>query len=163
MIKHRPGAVIVEHRLGYVHANAGIDQSNIACDTNNPRVLLLPINPDKSAAVLRTQLQESTRAELSIVISDSAGRAWRNGILGFAIGTAGFKPVTDMVGQKDLFGRPLEVTQIAIADELAAAASLLMGQADEGAPVVLIRGATLERSDLGSKELIRARDQDLFR
>ncbi|NIB38687.1 coenzyme F420-0:L-glutamate ligase [Pseudomaricurvus alkylphenolicus] len=164
VIKHRPGAVIVEHRLGYVHANAGIDQSNIANDPNNHRVLLLPIDPDASAEALRQALQTATNTDhLNIVISDSAGRAWRNGIIGFAIGTAGFTPVVDEVGKKDLFGRSLEVTQIAVADELAAAASLLMGQADNGAPVVLIKGATLQADQTGSKSLIRAKEQDLFR
>jgi len=164
VMKHRPGAVIVEHRLGYVHANAGIDQSNISSEADNPRVLLLPIDPDASAAALGEQLQRATGVnQLSIVISDSAGRAWRNGIMGFAIGTAGFEPVVDEVGKQDLFGRPLEVTQIAVADELAAAASLLMGQAERAAPVVLIRGADLNPSDSGSRALIREREQDLFR
>lgn len=164
VVKHRPGAVIVEHRLGYVHANAGIDQSNISNNPDNPRVLLLPVDPDGSAATLRDQLQRAAGLNhLNIVISDSAGRAWRNGIMGFAIGTAGFEPVVDEVGKRDLFGRPLEITQIAVADELAAAASLLMGQADNGAPVVLIRGADLTPSECGSKSLIRAREQDLFR
>jgi len=164
IVKHRPGAVIVEHRLGYVHANAGIDQSNIANDPDNQRVLLLPVEPDKSAETLRQALQSATGIDhLNIVISDSAGRAWRNGIIGFAIGTAGFEPVVDEIGKKDLFGRALEITQIAVADELAAAASLLMGQADNAAPVILIRGAKLQPSDNGSKELIRAKEQDLFR
>lgn len=129
VVKHRPGAVIVEHRLGYVHANAGIDQSNISNDPDNPRVLLLPIDPDHSADQLRSELQEASGVpHLNIIISDSAGRAWRNGIMGFAIGTAGFEPVVDEVSKTDLFGRALEITQIAVADELAAAASLLMGQ-----------------------------------
>lgn len=164
VVKHRPGAVIVEHRLGYVHANAGIDQSNIAIDPDNHRVLLLPVDPDKSAQALRQALQKATGIDhLNIVISDSAGRAWRNGIMGFAIATAGFEPVVDEIGKKDLFGRALEVTQIAVADELAAAASLLMGQADNAAPVILIRGAKLQPSDKGSKGLIRAKEQDLFR
>ena len=92
-----------------------------------------------------------------------AGRAWRNGTLGFAIGTAGFEPVVDMIGQKDLFGRALEVTTVAVADELAAGASFMMGQAAEAVPVVLVRGANLRRAETGSSSLIRARDQDLFR
>lgn len=164
VVKHRPGAVIVEHRLGYVHANAGIDRSNISSDPENPRVLLLPLDPDYSAMQLRRELEEATgTANLNIIISDSAGRAWRNGIMGFAIGTAGFEPVMDEVGKSDLFDRPLEVTQIAVADELAAAASLLMGQADNAVPVVLIRGAALSPSTEGSKSLIRAKEKDLFR
>ena len=164
VIRHRPGAVIVEHRLGYVHANAGIDQSNISSSPDNPRVLLLPQNPDSSADQLRHQLQLATGVEhLNVIISDSAGRAWRNGIAGFAIGTSGFEAVVDEVGKADLFARPLEVTQIAVADELAAAASILMGQADNAIPVVLVRGVSLKKSVEGSKGLIRAREQDLFR
>lgn len=164
VVRHRPGAVIVEHRCGYVHANAGIDQSNIANDPDNPRVLLLPLDPDASAQALRLTLQTNLDvAHLNIVISDSAGRAWRNGIVGFALATAGFAPVADEVGKEDLFGRPLQVTQIAVADELAASASLLMGQADNAVPVVLIRGLALAPADVDSRSLIRAKAQDLFR
>jgi coenzyme F420-0:L-glutamate ligase / coenzyme F420-1:gamma-L-glutamate ligase len=163
ILRHRPGAVIVEHRLGYVHANAGIDQSNIENNPDNPRVLLLPENPDHSAARLQQALSEATGKHLHIVISDSAGRPWRNGITGFAIGTAGFTPVINEVGKKDLFGRSLEVTEIAVADELAAAASLLMGQADNAIPAVLIRGIHLTSSNSGSQDLIRDRQKDMFR
>lgn len=163
VLRHRPGAIIVEHKLGYVHANAGIDQSNIEQTDNMPRVLLLPQSPDSSAKHIRNSLAEKTGVSLSIIISDSAGRAWRNGIIGFALGSAGFEVVTDKVGSKDLFGRPLNVTQIAVADEVAAAASLLMGQADEANPVILVRGLELKQSDQGSQGLIRAKAQDLFR
>lgn len=163
VVRHRPGVVIVEHRLGYVHANAGIDQSNISNDPDNPRVLLLPIDPDGSAEALRSKLEQSQGCKVNIIISDSAGRAWRNGIMGFAIGTAGFAPVLDQIDQEDLFGRRLEVTQIAIADELAAAASILMGQAAQASPVVLVRGAQLEPFEGGSECLIRAKKDDLFR
>lgn len=163
VIKHRPGAIIVEHRLGYVHANAGIDQSNIDIDPDNPRVLLLPLNPDTSAAKLKTAIHEQTGTTVNIIISDSAGRAWRNGIIGFAIGTAGFEPIQNDIGKKDLFGQVLRITQVAVADELAAAASLLMGQADQATPVVLIRGVHLETSNTGSKKLIRNKQEDLFR
>lgn len=163
VLRQRPGAVIVEHKLGYVHANAGIDQSNISSDSKDPRVLLLPENPDASAAALRSEIKRITGADVAIIINDSAGRAWRNGTQGFAIGTAGFEPVVDMIGQKDLFGRALEVTTVAIADELAAGASFLMGQAAEAAPVVLVRGANLRVMEIGSASLIRSRKQDLFR
>jgi len=163
VVRYRPGAIIVEHKLGYVHANAGIDQSNIESDDTNQRVLLLPENPDASASELRKKLVHHAGVELGVIINDSAGRAWRNGTLGFAIGSAGFEPVVDLVGKKDLFGRELEVTSVAVADELAAAASFLMGQAAEAVPVVLIRGAALVSSDVGSTSLIRHRDQDLFR
>ncbi len=163
VLRVRKGAIIVEHRNGYVHAHAGIDQSNIASESDNPRVLLLPENSDASAAQLREQLRAATGVDVAIIINDSAGRAWRNGVIGFALGSAGLMPLENRIGTRDLFGRALEVTEVAVADELAAAASFLMGQAAEGAPVVLIRGADITRSDDGSKTLIRARAQDLFR
>lgn len=163
IVRKRPGVVIVEHKLGYVHANAGIDKSNITSDCDNPRVLLLPEDSDRSAARLRDAIESISGVQIGIIINDSAGRAWRNGTIGFAIGTAGFEPLVDLVGNDDMFGRTLEVTEVAVADELAAAASFLMGQADEGAPAVLIRGAGLPVVECGSKSLIRSRDRDMFR
>jgi coenzyme F420-0:L-glutamate ligase/coenzyme F420-1:gamma-L-glutamate ligase len=163
VLRRRPGVVIVEHKLGYVHANAGIDRSNIQSDDSNPRLLLLPENPDASAQRLREALAVKTGAQLNIIINDSAGRAWRNGSLGFAIGTAGFEPVENRIGEQDLFGRALEITEVAVADELAAAASFLMGQGSEAMPLVLIRGAKLRPSNGGSASLIRDRDKDMFR
>jgi coenzyme F420-0:L-glutamate ligase/coenzyme F420-1:gamma-L-glutamate ligase len=160
VITHRIGAIIVEHRLGYVHANAGIDASNIEGDE---RVLLLPEDSDRSAAELRAVLQDRYGVDVKIIINDSAGRAWRNGITGFTIGCAGFEPVSNMIGQRDLYGRPLEITEIAIADELACAGSYLMGQAAEGVPVVLIRGAGLPTAEGNAADLIRPKEQDLFR
>ncbi|MCC4114862.1 coenzyme F420-0:L-glutamate ligase [Aromatoleum toluclasticum] len=162
VMRHRRGAVIVRHRRGYVHANAGIDQSNIRSDPQRPRVLLLPIDPDRSAAQLRERLRAATGAELCIIINDSAGRPWRDGTAGFAIGTAGFEPVVDMIGESDLFGRALQITKVAVADELAAAASFVMGQAAEAIPVVHVRGAQLRPSTAGSASLIRPRAEDLF-
>lgn len=163
VLRVRKGAIIVEHRNGYVHAHAGIDQSNIESQPDNPRVLLLPENPDASAAKLREQLRATTGVDVAIIINDSAGRAWRNGVIGFALGSAGIVPLENRIGTRDLFGRALEITEVAVADELAAAASFLMGQAAEGAPVVLIRGAEITQSDADSRKLIRAREQDLFR
>lgn len=163
VLRIRPGVIIVEHRLGYVHANAGIDKSNIASDVDDPRVLLLPEDPDASAKILREQIHNLLTVAPNIVINDSLGRAWRNGTLGIAIGTAGFNPLFNQVGAKDLFGNILEVTEPAVADELAAAASLVMGQAAEGCPVVLARGLALEASHEGSASLIRDRAMDLFR
>ena len=160
VLRQRPGALIVEHRLGYVHANAGVDRSNVA-DSN--RVLLLPEDPDASARALRRGVRNATGRDVCVVINDSAGRAWRNGITGFAIGCAGFRPVVNRIGQPDLFGRLLEMTAVAVADELAAAASFLMGQADEGIPAVLVRGARLEPSEEGMRALIRDPAKDLFR
>ncbi len=163
VVRKRPGVVVVEHRLGYVHANAGIDKSNISSATDNPRVLLLPVDSDKSAARLREQIRQQTQKTVFIIINDSAGRAWRNGTVGMAIGTAGFEPVENLIGDEDLFQRPMEVTEVAVADELAAAASFMMGQAAEGSPVVHIRGARLKSADCGSASLIRDKSKDLFR
>lgn len=163
VVRVRKGAVIVRHRNGYVHANAGIDQSNISATDDNPRVLLLPVNPDRSAQQLREAIRKSTGVDVGVIINDSAGRPWRTGVTGFAIGTAGFVPLVSKIGAPDLYGRPLEITEIAVADELAAAASFAMGQAAEGTPVVLIRGAQLSQGEQGSQTLIRPLEQDLFR
>jgi len=163
VIRARPGVIIVEHRQGYVHANAGIDRSNIPNSPEGPRVLLLPRDPDASARALRAELAASTGVAPQIIINDSAGRAWRNGTVGIAIGTAGLEPVRNQIGEPDLFGNILQVTEPAVADELAAAASLLMGQSTQGLPVVLARGAGLLPSEEGSGRLIRDRATDLFR
>ena len=163
VVAKRPGVLIVEHKRGYVHANAGIDQSNISSSENDPRVLLLPKDPDKSAEKLCDKLKTEQVSQLSIIINDSAGRAWRNGSIGFAIGTNGLKALVNMIGHKDLYDREMVVTEVAVADELAAAASFLMGQANESAPVVLIRGAKVKPSREGSGMLIREKHKDLFR
>ncbi|MGK0499110.1 MAG: coenzyme F420-0:L-glutamate ligase/coenzyme F420-1:gamma-L-glutamate ligase [Oceanicoccus sp.] len=163
IVRQRPGVVVVEHRLGYVHANAGIDKSNIHSDDDNPRVLLLPLDSDASAGRLRATLLTQTGKVIYIIINDSAGRAWRNGTVGMAIGTAGFEPVENLIGSNDLFNRPLEVTEVAVADELAAAASFMMGQADEASPVVHIQGAKLRPATVGSGSLIRDKSKDMFR
>jgi coenzyme F420-0:L-glutamate ligase/coenzyme F420-1:gamma-L-glutamate ligase len=161
VVRKRKGVVIVEHRLGYVHANAGIDRSNI--EKGDEQVLLLPLDSDASAQMLRKRCEQEFGVDVKIIINDSAGRAWRNGTCGMAIGTAGFEPVDNLIGNKDLFGRVMEVSTVAVADELAAAASFMMGQGDEASPVVHIRGAQLNSSTGGSKELIRQREFDLFR
>jgi len=163
VVRVRPGVIIVEHRLGYVHANAGIDKSNIPYREDDPQVLLLPEDPDASAEELKRVLEAASGAELAVIINDSAGRAWRNGTVGFALGTAGIEPLNNQIGELDLFGRELEVTEVAVVDELAAAASFLMGQAAESCPVVLIRGASCQRSADGSASLLRERALDMFR
>lgn len=163
VLRTRPGVIIVRHRNGYVHANAGIDQSNIISDPTNPRVLLLPENADDSARMIREGVRRRCASDVAVIVNDSAGRAWRNGTAGMAIGSAGFEPVVSLVGEHDVFQRRLEVTEVAVADELAAAASHLMGQAAERAPVVLIRGAALTPSKRGSSALIRDKSKDLFR
>jgi len=163
VVKVRPGVVIVEHRNGYVHANAGIDKSNIPMPGGAPQVLLLPENPDASAQALLETLSRYSGIPVKVIINDSFGRAWRNGTVGVAIGTAGFQPLFNQVGEKDLYGNVLEVTESAVADELAAAASLVMGQAAEACPVVLARGVKLQAAETGSRSLIRDKAQDMFR
>jgi len=163
VVRVRPGVVIVEHRNGYVHANAGIDKSNIPMADGEPQVLLLPGNPDASAQTLLETLARYSGVDLRVIINDSAGRAWRNGTVGIAIGTAGFDPLYNQVGELDLYGNTLEVTEAAVADELAAAASFVMGQAAQACPVVLVRGASLQGSTGGSRALIRDNAQDMFR
>lgn len=163
VLRVRPGVIIVEHRNGYVHANAGIDKSNIRNSLLDPQVLLLPRDPDASAWQLRRELARRSGTAPQIIINDSAGRAWRNGTVGMAIGTAGLLPVRSQVGERDLCDNVLEVTEPAEADELAAAASLLMGQAAQARPVVLARGACLQGAECGSGALLRERSRDLFR
>lgn len=163
VLRVRPGVIIVEHRNGYVHANAGIDRSNIRREGDEERVLLLPRDPDASARALLDGFARRGAVAPQVIINDSMGRAWRNGTVGLAIGTAGLEPLRNQVGERDLFGNVLEVTEPAVADELAAAASLVMGQAAEGCPVVLARGAGLDASAGGSGSLLRDRALDLFR
>jgi coenzyme F420-0:L-glutamate ligase/coenzyme F420-1:gamma-L-glutamate ligase len=163
VLRVRPGVIIVEHRNGYVHANAGIDKSNITNDLENPRLLLLPEDPDASATEISLAIKKALGIEPQIIINDSSGRAWRNGTVGIAIGSAGLEPVFSQIGDEDMFGNILEVTEPAVADELAAAASFVMGQAAESCPVILVRGANLAPSMQGSVALIRARELDLFR
>jgi coenzyme F420-0:L-glutamate ligase / coenzyme F420-1:gamma-L-glutamate ligase len=161
VLRHRPGVLIVAHKLGLVLANAGIDRSNVG--DNGEHVLLLPRDPDRSCAELRRAIAAATGIEVGVMIIDSIGRAWRNGTIGTAIGVAGLPGLLDLRGTPDLFGRPLETTEVGLADEIAAAASLVMGQAGEGRPVVLARGSSYGRRDGTARELLRPREKDLFR
>jgi coenzyme F420-0:L-glutamate ligase/coenzyme F420-1:gamma-L-glutamate ligase len=164
ILRARPGAIIVEHRLGFVCANAGIDHSNVgSLDQPEEWVLLLPENPDASAYRLRKRLEEKCGVSLGVVIIDSHGRAWRMGTAGVAIGLSGLPGLVDLRGEPDLFGYTLQITQVGAADELASAASLVMGQAEEGTPVVHARGFPYEMREGGLSELIRPEEQDLFR
>jgi coenzyme F420-0:L-glutamate ligase/coenzyme F420-1:gamma-L-glutamate ligase len=213
VLRVRPGTIIVEHRLGFVCASAGIDHSNVEgvrrddldhplgqgmavkapttyppqdkaaeADPAHPAqditvemvtpdhsaenddwMLLLPENPDASAARIRQQLETVSGARLGVLIIDSHGRAWRLGVVGAAIGFSGLPGLVDMRGKPDLFGYRLRITLIAVADELAAAASLMMGQAAEGTPVVHVRGFPYPLSEGSLQELLRPRNQDLFR
>ena len=166
VVRKRPGVLIVEHRLGFVQANAGIDQSNIDADEDN-RCLLLPVDPDGSAELIRQQIIDRLGIEVGVIINDSIGRAWRVGSLGLAIGIAGFTGLEDYIGQTDIYGNELRVTQVAAADELAAGASLVMGQTTEKTPVVLVRGyqprSPADPGQRGVKPLIRPREMDMFR
>jgi coenzyme F420-0:L-glutamate ligase/coenzyme F420-1:gamma-L-glutamate ligase len=166
VLRTRPGALIVVHRLGFVCANAGIDQSNVSganSDAADAQCLLLPLDPDASAARLRAELKARTGREVAVLIIDSFGRAWRNGTMGQALGVAGMPGLLDLRTRPDLFGRPLKHSELGLADEAAAAASLMMGQADEGRPVVLMRGVPYPRRDGTGAELVRPRHLDLFR
>ncbi len=161
VVRTRRDLIITEHRLGLVLANAGIDRSNV--DDGEETVLLLPEDPDASARRLRAELVATSGARIGVIITDSLGRAWRKGTVGVAIGTAGVAPFVDLRGRTDLNGRALQVSEIAPADSLAAAAVLLMGEAAEGTPVVLIRGAALDASDAPASAVLRPAADDLFR
>ena len=163
VVRHRSGVIIVEHRLGFVMANAGIDNSNVEPAGTDERVLLLPRDPDGSARRIREGLRERLGADFAVIVNDSVGRAWRVGTVGLALGAAGLPSLLDLRGRDDLFGRPLEVTQVGLADELAAAASLLQGEADEGMPVVVVRGLAAAGPGNAGAALIRDEADDLFR
>jgi coenzyme F420-0:L-glutamate ligase/coenzyme F420-1:gamma-L-glutamate ligase len=163
VVRHRPGVLVVEHRLGFVMANAGVDRSNVDPQMGAEPVLLLPRDPDASAAGLRGRLAAHFHKQLAVVISDSFGRAWRHGTVGVALGVAGMPSLLDLRGKPDLFGHALRVTQTGFADEIAGAASLIMGQADEARPVVLLRGLGWAEADAPAATLIRTADEDLFR
>jgi coenzyme F420-0:L-glutamate ligase/coenzyme F420-1:gamma-L-glutamate ligase len=163
VVRSRPNVLIVEHRLGFVMANAGIDQSNVGPTDGVERALLLPIDPDGTAEKLRTQLSARHGVPLAVVITDSFGRAWRRGTAGVAIGVAGLPALLDLRGNPDLFGRTLQVSISGFADEIASAASLVMGQGDEAQPVVLVRGLGWKAPANPAHELIRPASEDMFR
>ena len=159
-----PGVIIVEHRLGLVLANAGIDQSNLRPGDDHGHALLLPEDPDASAAALREALAVRFGIEdLGVIINDSVGRAWRLGTVGLAIGVAGMTALWDLRGERDLFGRELLVSETGIADQVASAAQIIQGEGDEGAPVVRVRGLARLGPSQTARDLLRPRDQDLFR
>ena len=164
VLRHRPGVLVVVHRLGMVLANAGIDSSNVDRQGDAEQVLLLPEDPDGTAARLRAAFAERPGADVAVIVSDSVGRAWRQGTVGVALGAAGLPALLDLRGRRDLFGRPLQVSEVGLADEVAAAASLLQGQGDEGAPVVVVRGLDWQGAEEGTAaDLIRPKAWDLFR
>jgi coenzyme F420-0:L-glutamate ligase/coenzyme F420-1:gamma-L-glutamate ligase len=165
ILRVRPGTIIVEHRLGFICASAGIDHSNIMGIDGNPEdwVLLLPEKPDRSALEIRRKIKLATGNRLGVMIIDSHGRAWRMGTIGTAIGISGLPGLVDKRGWKDLFGHRLKITTVAAADELAAAASLVMGEAAEATPAVHVRGFPYPLREGSLSELLRPKELDLFR
>jgi coenzyme F420-0:L-glutamate ligase/coenzyme F420-1:gamma-L-glutamate ligase len=166
VVRTGPNLIIVRHRLGLVLANAGIDQSNVGTgedDGSGPQALLLPVDPDASARRLRDALRAASGAEVAVLIVDSLGRAWRLGTVGTAIGVAGIPALLDLRGRPDLNGRRLQSTELGLADEIAAAASLAMGQANEGRPLVLVRGLSGLGNAGAAADLIRPKHMDLFK
>jgi len=165
VVRAHPGVLITRHRLGLVMANAGIDASNLDGDAN--QVLLLPENADTSAAQLRDKLISSSGIQMAVIIADSFGRPWRNGVTNVAIGAAGLPSLLDRRNQTDRSGRLLQVTQVAVADLVASAAGLMLGEADESIPVVLVRGLSKHylgdgAGDCPASQLIRPLEEDLF-
>ena len=165
VLRVRPGTIIVEHRLGFICASAGIDHSNVRGEDGNPEdwVLLLPEDPDRSALEIRRKIKVATGNRIGVMIIDSHGRAWRLGTIGTAIGISGLPGVVDKRGWQDLFGYRLKITIVAAADELAAAASLVMGEAAEGIPAVHVHGFPYPLRESSLNELIRSKENDLFR
>ncbi len=174
VVRFRKGVIVVEHKLGFICANAGIDHSNVSPSPLTPLpegegnqqdyfVLLLPKNPDNSAKQIRDDIKKRTNKNIGVMIIDSHGRAWRNGTVGVCIGLSGIPAVIDERGWKDLFGYTLQATIVGVADELAAAASLVMGQAAEGTPIVHVRGFPFPLGEGNLQELIRPKELDMFR
>jgi coenzyme F420-0:L-glutamate ligase/coenzyme F420-1:gamma-L-glutamate ligase len=162
VVRRRENILIVAHKLGLVMANAGVDESNVDHAADGHRLLLLPRDPDGSAAELKRRFDREG-VEVGVIINDSFGRPWRNGVVGVALGAAGVPALVDLVGAPDLFGRAMRVTETALADEIASAASLVMGQSDEGLPVVLVRGFASRAPVRPASALIRPRERDMFR
>lgn len=160
------GVLVVRHRLGFVVANAGIDMSNAvppdAPPGSGPWALLLPQDPDASAGKIRAHVESEKAVHVGVVITDSFGRPFRVGTVGAAIGVSGLPPLWDRRGELDLFGRPLEITVTAFADQVAAVADLVAGQAAERRPLVLVRGLRFGPSDEGASALLRKAEEDLY-
>ncbi len=162
IIRVQRDLLVVEHRLGFISANAGVDHSNVSAE---PDILLrLPADPDASARRIRRRLAELTGATPPVLIIDSHGRAWRLGTVGVTIGLSGLAPVQNLRGTPDLFGEPLRHTEVGFADQIAAAASLLIGQAAEACPVVIVRGLPFTPDDSArAADALRPKTMDVFR
>lgn len=165
VVRKRVDLIIVEHKLGFICANAGVDHSNIRGMGDRPGewVSMLPEDPDASAQKLRQRIHDATGAQVGVLIIDSQGRAWRLGTVGTVIGVAGFPALLDLRGQPDLFGDLLKTTEVGLADEVAAGASVLMGQADECRPVIHVRGLPYDLREGSLSEILRPKELDLFR
>lgn len=163
ILRAKKNVIVVAHRLGLVMANAGIDRSNVEQGADGESVLLLPLDPDQSAAEIRQRLAAHFGVEPGIVITDSIGRAWRLGTVGHAIGAAGVPSIIDQRGQPDMNNRALEVTETAFADSVAAAAVLVMGEAAEGTPAAIVRGLTWTAPERPARALVRPKAEDMFR
>lgn len=163
VLRVRPGLIVVEHRLGFVAANAGVDQSNVGPDADSDAALLLPLDPDATCRRLRQDIRARCDVDVAVIISDSFGRAWRLGTIGTAIGLAGMTAIDGHAGRRDLFGRELRATAAATGDGIAAAAALLQGEADEGQPIVVLRGLQHGSAHGTAADLLRPREEDLFR
>jgi coenzyme F420-0:L-glutamate ligase / coenzyme F420-1:gamma-L-glutamate ligase len=159
ILRAKNGIIISETKHGFVCANAGVDQSNVQGDT----AVLLPVAPDESAGRLQDAIKKKIGKEIAVIITDTFGRTFRNGQTNVAIGIAGINPIKSYIGTYDMYGRKLRVTEIAVADEIASAAELVMGKA-EGTPVAIVRGYSFEKASKTSvKSLVRAKERDLFR
>jgi len=164
VLRVKPGVIVVEHRLGTILANAGIDGSKIAAADSFEQLLLWPVDPDASAEALSKALSARWGIDLPVIINDSIGRAWRMGTVGHAIGCYGIDPLWNQVGDLDLFDKPLRVTEVASADAIAAAACLVQGEGREGTPVVWVRGCPAKfEKPRGANALLRRSEQDMFR
>ena len=163
VVAHGPNLIVAEHRSGHVMANAGVDRSNIRHAPGRERVLLLPEDPDAECETLKRVFDRHFGVNVATVVSDSVGRPWRTGTVGLALGCAGLPALEDLRGRPDLYGRPLEVSLTGLADELAAAAALVMGEGDEALPFAVVRGARWQGAPAPARALLRARELDLFR
>jgi coenzyme F420-0:L-glutamate ligase/coenzyme F420-1:gamma-L-glutamate ligase len=163
VLRAKQNVLIVAHRLGFVMANAGIDESNIQQVDDVNRVLLLPLDPDRTCRDIKAGLDRDYSVSIGVIINDSFGRAWRNGVVGVALGASGISSLQNMIGSPDLFGRAMKVTEVAVGDELAAAASLVMGQGAEGLPIVHVRGYRNLGPENDGAALIRSKHMDMFR
>ena len=161
VIRARPGLIITRHNLGFISANAGLDHSNVAAE-GGECVLLLPLDPDASARAIRERLKSETGANVGVIIADSHGRPHRMGTIGVALGVAGLAALEDWRGRTDLFGYVLQHTEIGLADMIASAATLLLGQAREGTPIVHLRGVPHSAGEGEARDLIRPKEMDMF-